>query len=356
MAEKIRLAAVGLGRWARVLARGAQRGDVIELVSCFSRDEARRRAFQEEFGVPRSAASYEELLADPDVEGVLVTTPNDTHRDLLIQALEAGKGAYTDKPIAHTLEDAVAIADAAAATGGTLAVGHSARRLSGCRQMKRWIEDGRLGDVSIASANFSNERGLELTPKTWRYFADKSPGGSMIQLGVHHADNLQYLLGPVRSVSAHARRVFTKAEVPDVVIATLAFESGAMGTITAGWASPGVYTLSLQGTKANLFYDLDFTHWDEGHLADDWSTLRSQAYGESERAPVELPRTDMFREQLEEFALAIRGQAAVEVGATESIRALAVVHAALLSSKRGGAAVPLAEVIDAAGARVAAGV
>ena len=349
MADRIRLAPVGLGRWARVLARGAQRGDAIELVSCFSRDEARRRAFQEEFGIGRSAATYEELLADPEVEGVLVTTPNDTHRDLIIRALEAGKAAYTDKPIAHRLEDAVAIADALAATGGTLAVGHSARRLSGCRQMKRWIDDGRLGDVSVASANFSNERGLELTTKTWRYFADKSPGGSMIQLGVHHADNLQYLLGPVRSVSAHARRVHTKAEVPDVVIATLEFESGAMGTITAGWASPGVYTLSLQGTKANLFYDLDFTHWDEGHLADDFSSLRSQGYGESERRAVELPRTDMFREQLEEFGLAIRGQATVEVGAVEAVRALGVVRAVIESSKRNGEAVLLQEVIDKVG-------
>ena len=61
--------------------------------------------------------------------------------------------------------------------------------------------------------------------------------------------------------------------------------------------------MNLLGTKANLMYDLDFTHWDESHLADDWSTLRSQFYGESVRQAVELPRTDMFREQLEEFAL-----------------------------------------------------
>lgn len=355
MAERVRLAPVGLGRWARVLARGAQRGDVIELASCFSRDEERRRAFQDEFGIPRSHASYADLLADPEIEGVIITTPNDTHRELMVQALEAGKAAYTDKPIAHTLEDAVAIADAGRATGQVLSVGHGARRLAGHREMKRWLDDGRLGAVSVAEANFSNERGLELTRDTWRYYADKSPGGTMIQLGVHHADNLQYLLGPVRTVSAHARRIHTKAEVPDAVLAILEFESGAMGTIVCGWASPGVYKLSLQGTKANLFYDLDFTHWDESHQADQWSTLRSQAYRESERPLVELPSTDMFREELDEFALAIRGEAEVEVGAAEAIRALAVVQAALVSSERGGAAVALAEVIDRAGAAVAAG-
>jgi predicted dehydrogenase len=353
MTDKIRLASVGLGRWARVLANGAQRGDTIELVSCFSRDEKRRQDFMAEYGIPRGASSYEELLADPDVEGVLITTPNDTHRELIIQALEAGKAAYTDKPIAHTLEHGVAIVEAVESTGLPFAVGHSARRLAGSREMKRWIDDGRLGKVSIAEANFSNERGLELTPDHWRSYPDKTPGGVMIQLGVHHADNLQYLLGPVKSVTAHARKLYTEAHVPDVVMSLLEFESGPIGYIGAGWASPGIYTVNLQGTNANLRYDLDFTHWDEGHLADDYSELRSQAHGASDRPVVELQRTDMFREQLEEFALAIRGRATVEVGPREALRALAVVHAAIASSDRGGQAVEVAEVIQAAGAGAA---
>ncbi len=131
-------------------------------------------------------------------------------------------------------------------------------------------------------------------------------------------------------------------------MAILEFESGALAYIGTGWASPGVYSMNLLGTKANLMYDLDFTHWDESHLADDWSTLRSQFYGESERQPVELPRTDMFREQLEEFGLAARGEAKVEVGATEAVNALAVVRAVIESSARDGKAVTLDEVIDSA--------
>ncbi|MGH3025921.1 MAG: Gfo/Idh/MocA family oxidoreductase, partial [Gaiellaceae bacterium] len=128
---------------------------------------------------------------------------------------------------------------------------------------------------------------------------------------------------------------------------------GPLGYIGAGWASPGVYTVNLQGTKANLRYDLDFTHWDDAHLADDYSELRSQFYGESERQKVELPRTDMFREQLEEFARAIRGEGTIEVGPQEALRSLAVVHAAIASSERDGQAVELAEVIEAAGTAAA---
>ena len=229
MSDKVRLASVGLGRWARVLARGAQRGDVIDLYSCFSRSEEKRTAFQEEYGIPRAASTYEELLSDPEVEGVIITTPNDTHKDVITQALEAGKAVYTDKPIAQTLEDALAIKQVVERTGGVFAVGHSARRLAGNRVMKQWIDDGTLGGVSMVEANFSNERGLELTPETWRWYLSKTPGGPLIQLGVHHADNLQYLLGPVAAVSAHTRKLYTESEVPDATMAILEFESGALG-------------------------------------------------------------------------------------------------------------------------------
>ncbi|MPZ51413.1 MAG: gfo/Idh/MocA family oxidoreductase [Acidimicrobiia bacterium] len=349
MNDPVRLAPIGLGRWARVLARGAQRGDVIELASCFSRSEESRAKFQEEFGIARAAASLDELLADPEIEGVLVTTPNDTHKTIILECLDAGKAVYTDKPIAHTMEDAGANARAASAVGLPFAVGHSARRLGGSRTMKSWIDDGRIGKVSLAEANFSNERGLELTPDTWRFFADKSPGGALIQLGVHHADNLQYLLGPVAAVTSHARKLYTDAEVPDAIMSILEFESGPLGYLGSGWASPGVYQIRLQGTEANLFYDLDFNNWDQSHLTDDKSTLVSQAYRETERPRVEIPHTDMFREQLDEFALAIRGEAEIEVGAEEAVRALAVVHAALESSRRNGEAVELAPMVEMSG-------
>jgi predicted dehydrogenase len=347
MTDKIRLAPVGLGRWAKVLARGAQRSDIIDLHSCYSRSEKNRSEFMAAYGVEKCADSYESLLADPDVEGVIITTPNDTHKDLVIKGLEAGKAVYTDKPIAQTLEDALAIRQAVNRTGGVFAVGHSARRLAGCRVMKQWIDDGTLGGVSLVEANFSNERGLELTPETWRWYLSKTPGGPLIQLGVHHADNLQYLLGPVETVSGQQRRLYTDSEVPDATMTILEFESGVLGYLGCGWASPGVYQIRVQGTKQNLFYDLDFTHWDESHQADEWSTLVSQAYGEQERSPVPLPPTDMFREQLEEFGLAARGEATVEVDADAAIRALVIVHAAIASNDQGGRAIDIKEYLAA---------
>lgn len=347
--DKVRLAPIGLGRWAEVLAQGARRGSVIELHNCFARSADKRRAFREQHEVARAAGSLDELLADPELEGVLVTTPNDIHREVIVAAAEAGKAVYTDKPIAHTLEDAAAIRGAVGRAGVPFAVGHHARRLSGHRVMKQWIDDGKLGHVSLAEANFSTGRGIGLTPDAWRWHADRSPGGALIQLGVHHTDTLQHLLGPVTAVTAHARRLATPSEVPDTVMAVLEFENGALGYLGSAWASPGVYQMRLQGTEANLMYDLESGHWNETDQTDRWSTLVSQRHRDAGRRPVELPPTDAVREQLEEFALAIRGEARIEVGSEEAIRALAVVQAALMSSEQQGRAIEVSAVLEGGG-------
>ena len=76
--EPMRVASVGLGRWSKVIGAAATRSDKLEVVTCFSRSEKNRAIFAERFGCEQ-AASYEELLADDRIEGVLLTTPNAVH-------------------------------------------------------------------------------------------------------------------------------------------------------------------------------------------------------------------------------------------------------------------------------------
>jgi len=282
--------------------------------------------------VPRAAGSLDDLLSDPEVEGVVVTTPNDSHAAIIIRCLEAGIPVFTDKPITDTLDAAAAVARAAKSTGVLLAVGHSARRLGGHRVMKQWLDEGRVGGVSMVECNFSTPTGLRLTEESWRFHDEQGAGGALIQLGVHHADTLQYLLGPVRAVSGHLRRLHTKAEVSDATMAVLEFENGALGYLGSGWSSPRIYEMRIQGTECNLAYRLDAKNWAESNLLDDASTLEAQV-GE-DRDFVDVPQTDMFREELEEFADAIRGRAEVETGLGEAVRALAVVEAAITSSRQ----------------------
>ena len=335
--ERVRLGAVGLGSWGRVLARSARRGARIDWVNCYSRSEDTRRAFQDGFDVPKAATSLDDLLSDPEVEGVVVTTPNDSHAAIVISCLEAGIPVFTDKPITDTLTAAVAVARVAEATGVLVAVGHSARRLGGHRVMKQWLEEGRVGGVSMVECNFTTPRGLSLTEDSWRFYDDQGPGGALIQLGVHHADTLQYLFGPVTAVSGHLRRLHTRAEVSDATMAILEFENGALAYLGSGWSSPRIYDMRIQGTDCNLSYHLDPKNWAESHLLDEAGRLEAQV-GE-ERDLLDTPRTDMFLEELEEFANAIRGGAHVEVGLEEAVRALAVVEAAITSSRQGGRSV-----------------
>jgi predicted dehydrogenase len=133
--DPVRVAAVGLGRWAKVLADAIKRSDRIRIVNCFSRSEKSREAFAQQYGC-RTAKSYEELLDDAEVEAHYHHA-NDAHAEPIVKAAEKRKDVYVDKPIAHRLADAIAIDRACRKAGVILSVGHSARRLKATGRSKR---------------------------------------------------------------------------------------------------------------------------------------------------------------------------------------------------------------------------
>ncbi len=330
--EPLGVAFVGIGRWSDVLARALQRTGRLKLVSCFSRTGDKRAAFAQKYGCDQ-AESYAALLADPRVEAVLVTTPNPTHAEVIEEAARAGRHVWVEKPIAHTMDHARRIGAAVNRAGVTFAVGHSARLLGASRKMKALIDSADIGEVVMAEANYSNERALELTPDKWRYYAANSPGGPLIQLLVHHFDTVQYLLGPIVEVQAYKRRLRTRAEVDDVALVIAEFEAGYYAYFGGSWSSPGAYLLNVYGTQANLFHDLNFAHWQSPDV-DRHTNLSRQAHGQHERTPLEIPTTDMFRDELEDFAAAVREGRPPEVGYAEAARALAVVEAAICSAEQ----------------------
>jgi len=334
VSESVRVASVGLGRWAKTLADAIQRSDRLRIASCFSRSEKSREAFSRQYGC-RIADSYAGLLKDPEVEGVIITTPNDAHADPILHAAASGKHVYVDKPIAHAMADARAIDRACRDAGVILAVGHSARRLQGNRKIKAILDRGGLGKPVMAECNFSHNRGLELSPDQWRWHKSKSPGGPLIQLAVHHADTLHYLLGPVKAATAMTKRLYTPAEIEDVTMTLLEMESGQLCYMGSNWASQGSFYTYVYGTDANLYFTADFNFWSRSDLIDRHSRLEIQCRGSSDRKPITLGEGDMFREELEDFAECIRGRRKPEVGGPEAIAALAVVHAAIRSAETG---------------------
>jgi scyllo-inositol 2-dehydrogenase (NAD+) len=108
MTEPVKLGIVGLGRWAKVLTRAGQKSNKFKIVAGYSRSEEKRQEFQDEFGIP-SQPDMQTLLSDPEMKGVILTVPNEHHLPVADEVAKAGKYVYTEKTIANTLHNGLAM-------------------------------------------------------------------------------------------------------------------------------------------------------------------------------------------------------------------------------------------------------
>jgi predicted dehydrogenase len=318
----LRVAAVGMGWWSDVLADAVGRSDKLEIAACFTRSEDKRRAFAQKYCC-RAAASYEEILADPAIEAIINTTPNDAHLPTTRAAAEAGKHVFLDKPIANTVTDARAITRVCRDAGVVLAMGYQRRREHQFRWIRRQIDDGAFGRLVNAEANISRDRLGKIDLNSWRYTAAGMPGGVMLQIGIHYTDVLEYLLGPIKAVSGRFERLVLPGDNPDVASMVLEHENGALSTLNASYASASeFYLMNIYGKDASVFYD--------SHRG-----MRMLRRGSDAATDVPFARHDTFVEELEEFAAAVRGNGAPEVGGEFATTSLAVVRAGILSAQQG---------------------
>jgi predicted dehydrogenase len=313
-----KIAIVGTGFWGAKLAEAVGRSS-LELAACYSRDEGRRAEFAARFGC-EAATSYEAALDAGDA--VLLATPNDDHEEQALVAAEHGKHVLVEKPIATTIAAGERMRDACAAAGVALLVGHELRRLGAARKTKAVVESGALGTVVLAEANFSLSSPVK--PGTWK----EGRGTPLVQLGVHHADTLQYLLGPVTRTTGRLNRVISEVDIDDTGAAILEFASGALGTITSSYVSPKTYSLRLLGTNAVLDYRTDISVWPATEKLDAMTTLTVS--GEV----VDFDHVDPLVAELEELGRCVRTEAPPETGADEGIAALRVILDAVGSAAR----------------------
>ncbi|MAE07065.1 MAG: Gfo/Idh/MocA family oxidoreductase [Nitrospinota bacterium] len=339
-AEPLKVAIVGLGRWANTTAELIKDSPKLHLVTCFTRTPAKREAFSQKFGCEQEE-SYEAVLRHPEVEGVILTTPNNLHAEQAIAAAGQGKHVRVDKPITTTISDAKAAIRACEEAGVVLTVNASYRFTRGLRIVHQMLQEGVVGELAMVEANYSNDRGFFYTPNDWQWYTDGSPGGPLMQVAVHQIDNMLYLFGPIRRVSAAFSKVMTKSEIPDVAVLWLEFESGLLGTLGSSFISPtnrkGRFTLSLNtfGSEANIYYD----RWDG-------VSILKRDGEKMEHVPFEeFPGQGQVGENLEDFAGAVREGRAPEVGGQEGLHVLAVVRAGLCSAER-GQPVEIAEIIE----------
>jgi len=234
-----------------------------------------RETFTEEFGVP----TYESFssLDEEGVDAVIVTTPNKYHEECAVEALDADVHVLIEKPLAHTLESAERIAEAASASEAFAMLGFHNRFRQGAEVLTGHREDGRFGDVTHVEANYIRRRGVP-GRGSWFTTREIAGGGSLIDIGVHAIDLALHFLGfpEVVEVSGQTRSEFgsredysylgmygpdTDAEhfdVDDSASAFVRFADGSTMSLEVAWATnrPPTNEFVIRGTGAGATYDL----------------------------------------------------------------------------------------------------
>lgn len=321
MTDPARLGSIGLGWWGGVLAETAAKSGHAEIVSCFARTESSRNAFAEQHGC-RTAASVEELLDDDDVEGVLVATPHSTHEKVITRAAEAGKHVFVEKPLTLTVAEGRRAIDAAKRAGVALQVGHHRRRQAATRELRHLTDTGELGILHLLEANLSSANNLK-PRQGWRNDPEECPLGGMTGLGVHMADNLQYLAGPVRQVSVFSRRLLGRGNLDDVTTFILEFTSGALGYLGTAMVVPKICTTAAFGTEGSA--------WSE----EEGQRLFRQSIDEKARNEHPVEPIDAITDELIEFAGAVRGERTPETDGETSLEVVAILEAGVRSHQEG---------------------
>ena len=320
----VRLGLVGLGWGARIAEAARDLADV-RIAACFARSPTQTQAFAEEFGC-RAAGSFQALVEDETLDGIVLMTPNSTHCPLAVAALAAGRHVLVTKPIATTLADAAAMIAAARSAGRILAVGHQSRRQFGVRKLKELVEAGDLGPPVLFEGNTSSPTGLTLESDSWRASSEECPGGPLIQLGIHYIDNAQYLMGPIQSVSGCLRLVGSGRTVPGFATLCFGFADGA-GTLVSSYVSPHTRWMRVSGEIASAVFDDKRGVTLESPRREPWVVVCPDS--------PELRLRQSLQDEIAEFAACIRDGRRPEVDGSAGARNLAVVLAAVESHRSG---------------------
>ena len=311
-----------MGWWSDVLADAIVKSGKLKIVSCFTRSDAKKRAFAKKYDCA-TAASYDAMLTDPKIEAIINTTPNNVHLETTRAAAAAKKHVFLDKPIANTIADGNAITAACTKAGVVLALGYQRRRESHFRWIKNQIDAGVFGKLVNAEANISRDRLGKIDLTSWRYTAEGMPGGVMLQIGIHYADVLEYLMGPAKAVNGRFAQLVLPGDNPDVASLILEHENGALSTLNASYASASEYYLmNIYGKQASAYYDMH-------------TGLRFLKRGSDRAEPVACIKNDAIVDELDEFAAAVRGRAQPEMDGARSTRSLAVLLAGIQSAREG---------------------
>ncbi len=244
---------------ARDYARQATENPNTQIVAVWDelaeRGEAEARARQ-----ARCFARLDELLAQPDIDAVVVDTPTVAHRDVIVAAAQAGKHIFTEKVLAPTLRGCNEIVAAVDRAGVKLTVSLP-RLYDGYTQaVKEVLDQGQLGEITLVRTRLSHNGAIPTaeSPHGWlveHFFKpDQTVGGALFDLGCHPMYLARLFSGFPESVSASYGHVTGRA-VDDNAVAVLSYSDGALGVVEAGFVNRfSPFTIEVHGTEGSLLF------------------------------------------------------------------------------------------------------
>jgi len=253
---KYGIAIIGCGGIAAWHAKAVSGIENAKLVATHDIIEERAKKLGEEYGAD-PYTDLDAVLARDDVDLVDICTPSGLHAELGIAAAKAGKNVITEKPLDVTLEHCDALIRACDDAGVKLMCIFQNRYIESCRQIKRAIDEGRLGRLLMGDMYLKWYRSQEYYDSgDWRGTRELDGGGCLMNQGVHYIDLLQWWMGPVESLFAYTDTLAHKIEVEDVAAATVKFANGGIGVIegtTCAW--PGLQArVELHGEKGSIIW------------------------------------------------------------------------------------------------------
>ena len=322
MPEPVRVGVAGVGRWGAELIRGGRASGAVAPVSCFGPTAENRARFAREHRM-RATDTWDELVADDEIEAIVVATPHSTHTQLVLEAVEAGKHVFVEKPFTLTVDDGLRCVEAAARAGVTLQVGHNRRRQAPTRRIRELLDSGELGTPILADAHMSGTGGRRRDPANWRWDPDERPLSGMTPYGVHLIDSLHFLLGAVAEVQATRADLLDDVALDDATVVTLRFASGAIGMLGTSTSVPRTNRLGVLGSEGAA--------WN----LDDGARLTVQTDGADTPTEVPVDPVDTVADQMADFARAVRSGEPPEVDGRAGLHVVGVLEAAVESARTG---------------------
>jgi len=327
----IQAAIVGLGTWGQHLVSAVQgKSDAIRFTAGATRTPQKAADFCRAHGI-RLVSNFDELLKEGSIDAVVLATPHSTHAEQIAAAAEAGKHVFVEKPLGLSRAECERAVAVCAERKVTLAVGYNWRFQPALREVKRMLEDGRLGTLLHVEGNFCGPSAYRFRREHWRQDRDEVPAGGMTGRGVHVVDAMLYLAGRIDSVVAQSARLVQDFGADDSTSMLFRFAGGATGYLGTVIATAETWRMQVFG--ANGWAEVG----DVEHLTT-W-TLRTCFIDRDNLAAKKPPTTIKFentsteRAELEHFARAAKERRPLAVPGGDEVHNVAVLEAIVRSAR-----------------------